>query len=388
MFEKVCFLVNYNLYESKRHFTKMFGEAMERAGIEVMVIDVGEKQIDREMFDTILRFAPDFTASFNSFVPSKQGKYLWDMLRIPHLSILVDPSLYSVNLINSPYSIVSCVDKFDCEGLRTQDFDRVFFLAHAVEKDLFEEDVQEKEYDVVFIGSCYDYENLRDSWRKKLSEPICLALDIAIERVLGQVEVSLHEALVDALNQNPSINLQEVDLFELFYYLDYYTRGVDRVELIRSITDAHVHIFGELSTEDPSAENGWNHYLMGMKNVTIHPSVTFSESMEILKRSRISLNSDPFFKNGSHERLFTGPACGAVVVTNDNLFVRDAFVDGEDIVLFRSKHWEEVGGKVRELLADESKCEAILKAARKKVLEWHTWDVRVKELREQLPKFL
>lgn len=74
----------------------------------------------------------------------------------------------------------------------------------------------------VFIGSCYDYENLRDSWSEKLSEPICLALDIAIERVLGQVEVSLHEALVDALNQNPGINLQEVDLFELFYYLDYY----------------------------------------------------------------------------------------------------------------------------------------------------------------------
>lgn len=51
-------------------------------------------------------------------------------------------------------------------------------------------------------------------------------------------------------------------------------------------------------------------------------------------------------------------------------------------MLFRSKHWEEVGGRVRELLADKSKCEAIFKGGEEEgfVLP-HVWDVCVKESR-------
>ncbi len=374
MFKKICFLVNYNLYESKRHFTEKLAEALKKRGVQSTIIDVNEGTLTKAEIAAIHAFKPDMTASFNSFLPVSNKRYLWDMLQTPHLSMLLDPAIYSVNLIDSRFSMISCVDKFDCDGLRSQNFNRTFFFPHGIEAEVGEE-VKDKKYDVVFLGSCYDYESMRADWQKKLSAPMAKALDDACDIFLSDGKTPLQEALVRAWNQN-NLPIQGVDFLSLFYWLDNYTRGYDRVQLIRSIKDAHVHVFGELSCDDESATKGWEHYLSGMSNVTIHPSVSYAESLEILKQSKICLNSSPFFKNGSHERMFAGPACGALVVTNDNLYVREQFKDGENIILYQPKHWDSVNEKIAHFLNDEEARQSAVKSAHAAVEEHHTWDAR------------
>lgn len=99
---------------------------MQRHGIETKIIDAQQETLDHETIQSIRKFNPDFTCSFNSFEPMDEKRYLWDFLKIPHLSFLVDPSFYSTKLINSPYSIISCVDRSDCEVIATNAFERVF----------------------------------------------------------------------------------------------------------------------------------------------------------------------------------------------------------------------------------------------------------------------
>lgn len=377
MFKKICFLVNFNLYESKRHFTEKLSQALQRRGIQTAIIDINEGKLNKAEIAAIHAFKPDMTASFNSFLPISNKRYLWDMLQTPHLSMLVDPAIYSVNLIESPFSMISCVDKFDCDGLRSQGFKRLFFFPHGIEADVGDL-VKEKQYDVVFLGSCYDYESMRADWQKKLSAPMAKALDDACDLFLSDGKTPLQQALVIAWNKN-NLPTEGVDFLSLFYWLDNYTRGYDRVQLIRSIKDVPVHVFGELSYDDETASKGWDHYLAGMPNVTIHPSVGYAESLEILKRSKICLNSSPFFKDGSHERMFAGPMCGALVVTNDNYFTRDNFKDGENIILYQPKQWDKVNEKIQHFLKDEKARLAAVASARKLVLENHTWDTRAEE---------
>jgi len=380
---KVCLITNFNLYESKRYFTEKLAEAMRRQGIETKIIDVHQEPMGSGTTKLIRQFNPDFTCSFNSFQPIENGRYMWDFLEIPHISFLVDPSFYSTTLINSKYSILTCVDRSDCEAVRSNDFNRVFFWPHAVERELEAEKKSDRIYDVVLLGSCYDYESLRMAWKQRNPASLCKVLDDAIDIVFTDEKISLAEALVQAWNVS-KLNPHDVDFSLLYYYLDNYTRGKDRVELVRSIKDANVHIFGDLATDNAVGILNWKHYMASQKNVTVHPPTLFGEGLNVLKQSKIVLNSMPFFRNGSHERIFTGLACGCLPITSESIYLREQFVDGKELLFYQSANRGAVNDTINSLLGNEKKRKEIAAKGRKKVMKHHTWDNRVKELLENL----
>lgn len=383
MLKRACFLVNYNLYESKRYFTQKFAEAMNRKGIETRIIDVEERPIGGETIVSIKSFAPQLTLSFNSLLPISDSQFLWDFLKIPHLSLLVDPALYSIHLTKSPYSILSCVDRSDVEAVRSYQFEKVFFLPHAVEKELFRQPAGQRKYDVVFLGSCYDYESLRVSWKQRNPEALNKVLDDAIDIVFSDDKASLTEALISSWNAS-KLDPAGVDFTALFYYLDNYTRGRDRVELIRSIKDASVAVFGETSKDNAVGILGWQQYLAGQKNVSLHPSIPFGAAMEVLKQTKIALNSTPFFKNGSHERVFASLACGAVPLTTENSYFREIL---PGILFYRMRDRGNINDQVNALLQDETKRVQLAFSGAEIVRRDHTWETRVDELIAALHSF-
>lgn len=385
MIKKVCFLANYNQYETKRHFTEKLSKALNRKGIETKIFDVDEDRIHENVISALQDEKPDFTASFNTVLPFPDNSYLWDVLQTPHLSILLDPSIYSVNLIQSPYSIVSCVDRFDCYGLMTQNFDRVFFMPHAVEKELFERPAEEnKEYDVVFIGSCYDYESIRDAWKREFPSSISNVLENAANILFSDNKTPLQETLVRAW-QESKLSAEGVDFLKLFTYLDKYTRGLDRAQLISSIKDCEIHIFGEQFQDDPNAIKGWKQQLAGRDNIVYHEPIPYEDSLEVMRKSKICLNSNPFFKDGSHERLFGAAAGRSLLVTTDNLFVREEFKDGEDLLLYQHKQLDGINQKVNHYLSHEEERRKLTDSAFEKAKKSHTWDNRVDLLLEVMP---
>lgn len=385
--KKVCLIVNYNLYESKRYFTQKLSEAMQRFDIETKIIDVREGALGADSVAAIKRFDPDFTCSFNSLLPISEKKFLWDYLEIPHVSFLVDPAFYSTNLIDSPYSILTCVDRSDDAVIKSSGFQNVFFWPHAVEKELSFDESQERPFDVVFMGSCYDYESLRASWKQRNPESINKVLDSAIEEVFSNDRVALSEALAKAWGAS-GLDPAGVDFPALYYYLDNYTRGRDRVELIRSIKKTPVHIFGELSTDNAVGVLGWAQYLGGQSNVKLHPSVPFHEMLDILKQSKITLNSMPFFRDGTHERIFAGLACGAFPVTSESQYLREQFQEGQELLFYQSKNKSNISDEIEHLLQNENKRKQGISSGRQKVMQNHTWDKRTEELIKEVHPIL
>ncbi len=374
--KRICLISNYNLYESKRHFTTKFGEAFKRKGIEVLHIDAHEAPLNAETLLSITKFNPNLTCSFNTLQPISPDVFLWDYLEIPHLSVLVDPAIYSLNLLKSPYSLISCVDAEDVELIQSQDFSNCFFFPHAIESELIGTGKDQKIYDVVFIGSCYDYESLRAHWKSLYSEEIDQIILKASEMVLSDKSISIAQALCKAWNPADS-SKQEMTFSELFYFIDRFTRGIDRVELIRSIKDAQVHIFGDASEDDLATYMGWKHYLKDCSNITLHSAVSYGESLEILKKSKIALNSMPFFKRGSHERVFNALACGAMPLTTETIYWIESFTPGVDLHCYQSGKWNEVNGLINHYLANEELRRNVVTHGSRKVNENHTWDQRV-----------
>ncbi len=107
-----------------------------------------------------------------------------------------------------------------------------------------------------------------------------------------------------------------------------------------------------------------------------------------MKKSKIVLNSSPTIKNGAHERIFAGLACGAAVVATENIYVKELFGETKGVSFYRPNHWDKVNEQVQALLSNETDRETAVHKGRELVMHHHTWDHRAKKLIKELSKIL
>lgn len=73
-----------------------------------------------------------------------------------------------------------------------------------------------------------------------------------------------------------------------------------------------------------------------------------------------------------------------MLLTSDNLFVRDHFVEGQDLLLFQFDRIEGVNDLINHYLSKEQDRVRIVENGRRKVMASHTWDHRAETIVERL----
>lgn len=383
--QRVTLTTCYNQYESKRHFTVKLAEALERGGLKTQVFDLQDNRISLDDWNALTAFDPQLTVSFHTTFRNPSGKFYWEEMEVPHFFPLVDPAVYALEMIQSPYCVTSSVDADDVVWLKQNGYERVFYWPHAVEREMLEGQPEEKVYDVVFLGTCTDFEGTRLRWRERYSPEVVKVLEGAAEKILSGCDEPMTKVLADGWGAS-GLNPKEVNFKELYRQLDDYTRGKDRYELIAAIEDVPVVVFGEPSWTNPIPGIGWEAYLGDKKNVTVKPPVKYGEALQILRQSRMCLNSNIFFRDGSHERVLMGFACGCLPVTNDNGFIKKEFA--KDAVKYTAGQWKTVNGEIQHLLSTPREYEARLMRGKERVRLHHTWDQRAATFLEEIPKLL
>ena len=383
--QKVCVLSDDSYYDSKQlYFAHQLFEAMLRQGLEIKFFPT-VKGSPRDHLSEIEAFSPDVLCSFNADVLPMDGKYWWDHIKIPNLSILSTPACFSWSLLSSPYTILSCIDRTDYTTLLNNGMQRAFFCPHAIDKELLESKSSEKVFDVVFIGKCYDFKTMRIAMGGRLELKISRFFDRVCDIIFSDDEIPFDQAMAKAL-EITSRSGEQIHLPAFWHlYLDKYIRGKNQIELIRSIKNAHIHIFGEIETDFGFSKLDWTDYLAGQTNITIHPPVSYAESLQILKEAKIVLNSDPLLRDSSHEKVFAGIACGCFPVTSPSKFLKEEFIEGEEILFYKSGQPEHISEQIDEWLDNEKKREKAIIAGRDKLLSRHTWDHSVKMFLDKLP---
>lgn len=367
-------------------FTRELSNALNRQGIISRIIEA-KRNDPRHFLEEILSDPPDCTLSFNGLLPDGEGRFLCDLIKIPHVACLTDAPNHFFPLVRSHRNIITCVDENFCQVFRDFHFPHVIFLPHAVSKSIHPPLNGESLYDVVLLNSFIDYEEVRANWREKYSPEICAVLDEAAEWTLNDSDISYMQAFIQTLDKHlrsaKAIDPRQIDYEDLLDDLEAYIGGKSRVELLLSIQDFTVHVFG---SQDGA---GWKKYLNNTHpNVHIHDPVPFSEAIEIMKKSKIILNCTPEIKRGMHERILNGLACGSTVLTLNTPFMRENFTDEQDILLYSPRNWEEVNHKIRTYLQDPEKRYHLAGKGREKVLRLHTWDQRAQKLISELPSIL
>ncbi|MDF2549118.1 MAG: hypothetical protein K0S07_185 [Chlamydiales bacterium] len=367
-------IANTNMYDVKRYFTEKLVQSLERLGVSCRVLDIDEKGLTVQHIEEIRQFNPQFIASYHSQQPLPDGKFFWDYLKIPFLALLVDPAVYALPLFSSPNTWVTYIDQDDEMLLKAAGVKHSLFWPHAMDRELGAPVSQERPYDVVFFGSFYDHLELKKSWEKESAELLESALAL-----FYQGQLSLLEALWQTLIER-HIPLDSVDFAGLFFQLDYFMRGQDRLALLSSIRDASLHVFGD-THEETSFGRSWSDVLGQQKNITFHPAVNFAESLKILQKSKMALNHSPFFKGGGHERVFSAAMCGSLVISNESRWLQGQFSQ-EEMLFYSLQDKAGLNQQINALLADDSKRQNMAEKARQTALCHHTFDARAEELLE------
>ncbi len=348
---KIYFLVGNNPHQTAPHFSRQLSDALQRQGIETRLYWIDEGHFFHAFYD-ILEDPPDCTCSFSQILVGQ--KRLGDLWRIPHLSFLIDSAIYFTPHFEGNYSWISCVDQDNCAFVRSRNFNSVFFLPHAAEKEILTLPHDHRTYEVAFFGSCVDIDACERRWRgypmAKKERLYALA-----ERVLSPQGISLYQAIQE-------IGVHQEEFLHYYQEIELYIRGKDRIELIRSIQDQEVHIWGP---------GPWKRYC---PQAIVHSSISFEETLLKMRETKIVLNSSPSFKKGAHERLFYALLSGCCVLTGESAFVNHHFVPGKEILTYR------FGEYSHDLKGAFSSWKEIALAGQQKVLTEHTWDHRAKDV--------
>ncbi len=371
-FKTVGLFLDQDSYGACSYMARSLAHAWREEGLEVHCY--GEEP--RHMLQELMLNPPDVTISFMDVQIG--GKLLCDLVKVPHLTYLVDPSHCYYHHTKSDFACLSTIDPVDAKWLQAGGFSRVCVHPLAVDARDLTSVQSERRYPISFLGSCWDYHTIEEQWNQRFSKEIVRILKAVSEKVLAEPHCSHLEALPKALVQ-AGYDLYTLPYADMQVLMGLYIRGVERVKMLQSFTKLPVHVFGSFRPK-----NSWDHYLKGAQ-VVLHDPVSYAESLSITKQSSVILNSCPQFKWSVHDRLFSGPLCGAMVATT--------YTPGMDLH-FQSQGWISVKPNDHSSLEErvklylEEKPLERVQLLQEEVMQKHTWQQRGKELLMSFAKLL
>jgi hypothetical protein len=151
--------------------------------------------------------------------------------------------------------------------------------------------------------------------------------------------------------------------------VDIEVRMTRRFEFLKAVarTGLPLHIVGA----------GWEGQLYRFKNATFEGAVEMTRMVELMRQSRVVLNTNGNFGAGSHERPFSASLAGAATFSDYSRYYGQVFEDEKNIALFRWKDLDGGMAQLKALAADPERAFDYARSAKALTLSGHTWDSRI-----------
>jgi hypothetical protein len=151
--------------------------------------------------------------------------------------------------------------------------------------------------------------------------------------------------------------------------IDIEVRKTRRFEFVKALakTGLPIHICGL----------GWESDLYRFKAVTYDGETPMPRVNELMRRSRVVLNTNGNFGAGSHERPLSALLAGAAPFSDYSGFYADALGEDEGIRLFRWRDLAAGMGALEDLATNPQAAWSLARIGKARVLAGHTWAHRV-----------
>lgn len=348
-------------------FMNEFVSVFELLGHDVFVLDYGKKGVYLETIDFI-RKGVDLVVSFNnSFegIKDLNGHSIINRLGCRKVNIFVDHPLFTIEniyeLLDERF-LLYVTDKEHKEYLDNYKELKSanIFLPHGGKAlNNVIRPLMERSIDVLYVGSSKDYKGTNYELATECVNAMIANPNLdSKECVLKVYKENGEEA--KALTQETLDTLRRYELHALGYY---------RVNAVRLLVEngIKVHVYGLGWENVPFANN---------PNFIYGGCLSPEECLEKMYDSKIVLNSMPWFKDGTHERIFNAMLAGAVSVTDKSRWLTENLEDKKNIVFYDLEKMDVLKDKITDILANLEKYQAVADEGYKCAVAKHTWSHR------------
>ena len=105
----------------------------------------------------------------------------------------------------------------------------------------------------------------------------------------------------------------------------------------------------------------------------IDDRIPYADTLAYMADARLNLNVFPWFKAGTHDRIFNALLQHSLPLTDSSRWVDENFTNGEDIALYDLEHLEKLPEIVGELLRDTERAERMIQKGYEKTAKNLTW---------------
>lgn len=369
-------------------FSRQLKQGFLELGYEIFEFDLGQSAVSMgRLYEYMQEGSITAMIAFNSTfygmtLPS--GENMWEVLGIPCINIFVDhPYWYHNILMRMPATgIVLCIDRNHMNYVNRfyPNISMNGFVAHGgFGPSSTYKPVSDRKTEVLYAGSLYaDYAKKPDFSRWDFpAEQICRR---SIEDLLACPENTIEDVIERQLHM-AGITLPDEELRRFVSAGVYIERVVSshyRERIVGSVAKAGIllELYGD----------GWSGCdWIGLPNVSYGGMVSPEEILLKMEDSKIVLNTLPWFKDGSHERVFNAMLCGAVAASETSGYLEET-LPADSWVSFdlSEESLNSLPRRISGLLSDEERLQKIASAGHRLAAASHTWKARAGELHEAL----
>ena len=156
-------------------------------------------------------------------------------------------------------------------------------------------------------------------------------------------------------------------VFGTLNHVDWAVRMYWRSEVITALAESGLELY--------LLGRGWeNHPSASYPNVHhISDRIPFEETLSVMADAKINLNVFPWFKSGTHDRIFNSLLQHSLPLTDSSRWVDETFTDGWDIALYSLKNLEELPAIAEKYLKNPDLAESVISRGYEKTIREFTW---------------
>lgn len=369
-------------------FSARLADEFRKMGYEILPVRIHEPFPE---FDELCRFiSPHQTVmiTFNFHAIQKEaifytpeGNLLWDLYDVACINIIVDHPLYYYEELKSLpkrylqicidgdhtdymkrfYPEISCGETMPLAGCA---YRSVLDASSGLFKPL---PVAERPTDIVFTGCFKSPDFFLPYMRRNGPEYEAFYRDI-LDDLLAGPDQCIHTVCLRHLNRElPELTDEELkNVMNKMIFIDLWIRFTFRGRVIQTLLDADIPV--------RCIGAGWE--TLPVKKQGLLTCVPYSDTKVCLKaisEAKISLNVMPWFKRGSHDRIYSSMLNGSVCVTDTSLYLSERFKDGTLLCYYNLKQLPALPPLVSGLLADPDRMQQIAERAQSYAESFLTW---------------
>ncbi|MGN1083657.1 MAG: glycosyltransferase, partial [Lachnospiraceae bacterium] len=380
--------------ETLRFFSDRLAEEFQRMGYEVRLVRIHEPFFGLEALRAFIVPNETVMITFNFHAIQKEaifytpeGELLWDLYDVACINIIVDhPFYYYEELKHLPrrylqicidgdhadymkrfYPDIACGKTMPLAGCdyrsgfsggipysgRMDVLNPATFVPNCFPKTLSLLPIKKRSTDVVFTG-CFTQPDFFLPYMKRNGEEYDAFYHGILDDLLADPDQCIHTVYLRHLNRElPELTEEDLkNVMNKMIFLDLWIRFTFRGKVIQTLLEADipVHCIGA----------GWETLSTTKRELLTHTA--YSDTAVCLKaisEAKISLNVMPWFKRGSHDRIYSSMLNGSVCVTDTSQYLLEHFKDGDTLCYYHLKQLSALPSLVSDLLANPQKMQQI-----------------------------